>query len=389
VIGPLSDKLGRRRLLFIASIIFTVGALLSGLSPSFIFLVLSRIILGVAVGIASALIPTYLAELAPPEKRGGISSLFQLMIMSGILLAYISNYLLSNLFYGWRWMVALAAVPSLVLMIGSFVLPESPRFLVKQGRNQEALAVLERFASNKEFAVSELRDIQEKAKIQEVRFRALFGKTVRPVLIMAAGLAIFQQVMGCNTVLYYAPTIFTEVGFGVHAALIAHIGMGIFNVIITWVAVMVMDKIDRKKMLVYGALGMGVSLFVMSISMKLSSEDSKVASYVCAVALTVYIIFFCGTWGPVRWVMIGESFPLSIRGLGNSWGAMVNWIANTIVSLTFPPLLNFFGTGSLFIGYGVLCFLSIIFVRYRTFETRGRTLEEIEGRLRSGTIFGS
>ncbi len=187
--------------------------------------------------------------------------------------------------------------------------------------------------------------------------------------------------MGCNTVLYYAPTIFTDVGFGVSAALIAHIGIGIFNVLVTAVAVMIMDKIDRKKMLIGGAVGMGISLLIMSISMHFSG-GSTLAAWICVLALTVYIAFFSATWGPVMWVMIGEVFPLNIRGLGNSFASVINWSANMVVSLTFPPLLNFFGTGSLFIGYAVLCFASIWFVHSKVFETRNKSLEEIEEKLR-------
>lgn len=143
-----------------------------------------------------------------------------------------------------------------------------------------------------------------------------------------------------------------------------------------------MDKVDRKKMLIWGAWGMGISLFIMSFSMHFSGQ-SQAASYICAVALTIYIAFFSATWGPVMWVMIGESFPLNIRGLGNSFGAVVNWAANAVVSLTFPPLLNFFGTGSLFIGYAVLCIAAIVFVKYFTIETRNQSLEQIEADLRS------
>ncbi|NLR33174.1 MFS transporter, partial [Levilactobacillus tujiorum] len=228
----------------------------------------------------------------------------------------------------------------------------------------------------------ELSQIEEQAKMKNGGWSELFGKMVRPSLIIGLGLAIFQQVMGCNTVLYYAPTIFTDVGFGVNAALLAHIGIGIFNVIVTAIAVMIMDKIDRKKMLIGGAIGMGVSLFVMSIGMKFSG-GSQAAAIISVIALTIYIAFFSATWGPVMWVMIGEVFPLNIRGLGNSFASVINWSANMVVSLTFPALLNFFGTGSLFIGYGVLCFLAIWFVKVKVFETRNRSLEEIEATLRA------
>ncbi|MDT6981453.1 sugar porter family MFS transporter [Levilactobacillus zymae] len=383
IIGPSSDRFGRRKLLLLSAIIFFVGALGSAFAPEFWTLIIFRIILGMAVGAASALIPTYLAELSPADKRGTVSSLFQLMVMTGIFLAYVTNYTFSGMYTGWRWMLGFAAIPAALLFLGGLILPESPRFLVKQGHLVAAREVLDTMNKHDQAAVDqEVAQIQKQAKIVSGGWKELFSKMVRPALVIGVGLAIFQQVMGCNTVLYYAPTIFTDVGFGVSAALLAHIGIGIFNVIVTAVAVAIMDKIDRKKMLIGGAIGMGVSLFIMSIAMKFS-HGSFTAAVVCVLALTVYIAFFSATWGPVMWVMIGEVFPLNIRGLGNSFASVINWTANMVVSLTFPSLLDFFGTGSLFIGYGILCFVSIWFVHKMVFETRNRSLEEIEATLRA------
>ncbi len=382
IIGPMSDKYGRRKLVLLSGIIFFIGAIGSAFSPEFWTLIISRIILGMAVGAASALIPTYLAELSPADKRGAMSSLFQLMVMTGIFLAYVTNYTFSGMYTGWRWMLGFAAIPAALLFVGALILPESPRFLVKENKADEARQILNIMNKNNSGVVDqELKDIKEQAAIKSGGWKELFGKLVRPALVIGVGLAIFQQVMGCNTVLYYAPTIFTDVGFGVSAALIAHIGIGIFNVIVTAVAVMIMDKIDRKKMLIGGAIGMGISLFVMSFAMKFSGQ-SHAAAIICVIALTIYIAFFSATWGPVMWVMIGEVFPLNIRGLGNSFSSVINWTANMIVSLTFPPLLDFFGTGSLFIGYGVLCFVAIWFVHSKVFETRNISLEDIEEELR-------
>ncbi|OOM74432.1 sugar porter family MFS transporter [Clostridium sp. BL-8] len=383
IIGPMSDKYGRKKLILLSSIIFLLGALGSAFSPEFWTLILSRIVLGIAVGASSALIPTYLAELSPADKRGSMSSLFQLMVMTGILLAYVTNYTFSNVYSGWRLMLGFAAIPAAVLFLGAIILPESPRFLVKDKRFDEAKSVLAKMNGYNENAVkNELAEIKKQAEIKSGGIKELFGEFVHPALVIGFGLAIFQQIMGCNTVLYYAPTIFTNVGFGVEAALLAHIGIGIFDVIVTIIAVMIMDKVDRKKMLIYGAIGMGLSLMVMSLSMKFSN-GSFTASIICVVALTVYIAFFSATWGPVMWVMIGEVFPLNIRGLGNSFSSVVNWTANMMVSLTFPSLLNYFGTGSLFIGYGIVCFISIWFVSSKVFETRNRSLEEIEATLRT------
>lgn len=381
-IGPLSDSLGRRKLLLISAVIFVVGALGSGFALGYWALIIFRIILGLAVGAASALIPTYLAELSQAHKRGTVSGLFQLMVMTGIFLAYVTNYTFSGMYTGWRWMLGCAAIPAVILFLGGLFLPESPRFLARRGEIDKAHEVLlSIYDEDDKRASHELEEIEKQAKIESKGLAELFGPTVRPALVIGIGLAIFQQIMGCNTVLYYAPTIFTEVGFGVSAALLAHIGIGIFNVIVTAVAIAIMDKVDRRKMLIVGAIGMGVSLFVMSICMKFSGNNMT-AAIICVIALTVYIAFFSGTWGPVMWIMIGEVFPLNIRGLGNSFSSVINWAANALVSLTFPYLLNLFGTGSLFIGYGVLCFLSIWFVHSYVFETRGRSLEEIESELR-------
>lgn len=383
VIGPLSDKYGRRRLVLLASVIFFVGALGSGVAHSVAVLIISRLILGLGVGTASALVPTYLSEMSPVSKRGFITGLFQLMVMTGILLAYITNYAFAGLYTGWRWMLGLAALPAAVLFFGALVLPESPRYLIKIGKREAAHRVLESMYRGHEGEIdAKIAEIDEQASVKEGGWGELFGKTARPALVAALGLAIFQQIMGCNTVLYYAPTIFTDVGFGVNAALLAHIGIGVFNVIVTVLGIWLMDKVNRKSMLVGGAIGMAVSLITMSVGMHFSGR-SQLAAYLCAIALTIYIAFFSATWGPVMWVMIGEMFPLNIRGLGNSFGAVINWAANSIVSLTFPFLLSFFGTGYLFFGYAAACVLAIIFTQKMVFETRNRSLEEIEESLRA------
>ncbi|MDR3190669.1 MAG: sugar porter family MFS transporter [Lactobacillaceae bacterium] len=400
IIGPLSDKLGRRKLLLVAAGIFFAGAIGSGLANGYEMLVISRVVLGIAVGAASALIPTYLSELAPADKRGGIGTLFQLMIMTGIFLAYVSNEVLApkgalHFLVGahdWRWMLGLAAIPAAILFFGGLALPESPRFLVRKGQDADALTILKQFAPNDKLAEEELHDIQLQASIKTGGFKVLFGQMARPVLIMAMGLAIFQQVMGCNTVLYYAPKIFISAGFSEHFALLSHILIGLFNVIVTYVAVKIMDHVDRKKMLIGGAIGMGASLLLMSAAMLLLKAGAgNLGSWVCVIALTIYIAFFSATWGPVMWVMIGESFPLNIRGLGNSFGAVVNWAANFAVSQSFPMLLHLFagkgkegdGIAKLFIIYGVLCFVAIWFIVKFTIETRGKTLESLEADLRT------
>lgn len=196
-------------------------------------------------------------------------------------------------------------------------------------------------------------------------------------MITGLGAAVFQQVIGSNSVIFYAPTIFTDVGWGVIAALLAHIGIGVVNVIVTIVAMLLMDKVDRKKMLIFGASGMGLSLVVMYVILKFDN-GSQAAAYVSAIALTVYIAFYASTWAPITWVLIGEVFPLNIRGLGTSLCSATNWLADMAVSLTFPMMLSAWGLDNAFLFYAIICGIAIWFVHKKFIETRGKSLEEIE-----------
>ena len=383
IIGALAtskflDKYGRRKLLIWASLIFFVGAITSGFAPDFWVLLITRVILGIGVGITSALIPAYLHELAPKSMHGAVATMFQLMVMIGILLAYILNYSFAHMYTGWRWMLGFAALPAAILFFGAIFLPESPRFLVKIGKLQDARDVL--MSTNKgntEAVDKALSEIQETAQQKTGGWKELFGKGVRPALITGLGVAIFQQVIGSNSVIFYAPTIFTDVGWGVIAALLAHIGIGVVNVLVTVVAMFLMDKVDRKKMLIFGASGMGLSLLVMYAILKFDN-GSQAAAMVSAIALTVYIAFYACTWAPVTWVLIGEVFPLNIRGLGTSLCSATNWLADMVVSLTFPMMLSSWGLDNAFLFYAVICAVSVVVVHTKFLETRGKSLEEIE-----------
>lgn len=383
IIGALAtskflDKYGRRKLLIWASVIFFIGAITSGFAPDFWVLLITRVILGIGVGITSALIPAYLHELAPKSMHGAVATMFQLMVMIGILLAYILNYTFAHMYTGWRWMLGFAALPAAILFFGALFLPESPRFLVKIGKTDDARDVLMSTNKGDKQAVDKaLTEIQETAQQKTGGWKELFGKGVRPALITGLGVAIFQQVIGSNSVIFYAPTIFTDVGWGVIAALLAHIGIGVVNVLVTVVAMFLMDKVDRKKMLIFGASGMGLSLLVMYAILKFDS-GSQAAAMVSAVALTVYIAFYACTWAPVTWVLIGEVFPLNIRGLGTSLCSATNWLADMVVSLTFPMMLSSWGLDNAFLFYAVICAIAVVVVHKKFMETRGKSLEEIE-----------
>lgn len=379
--GTLADRYGRRRIVLAAAATFCVGALGCAASWNVGSLVIFRIILGTAVGGASTLVPMYLSELAPAKIRGALSTLNQLMVMSGILLAYIIDFLFANVAGDWRWMLGFAFVPGALLFLGMLLAPESPRWLVEKGFEKRAAEILNQLRHG--IGVDdEISDIKLTNDQPHGGYRDLFSDWARPSLIIGIGLAVFQQIIGCNTVLYYAPTTFTKVGLGSSAALLGTIGIGIVNVLVTVLAVWMMDRVGRRKLLLIGNVGMSLSLFVMAFA---SVGGGTATAMMTVISLAVYVMFFSMTWGPVMWVLLGEIFPLRIRGLGVGISGVANWFANLVVSLTFPSLFASFGT-ALFGAYAVMGVIAFIFVYRLVPETAGRSLEQIEASLRSKSL---
>jgi SP family sugar:H+ symporter-like MFS transporter len=388
--GPLSDRLGRRNLIVIAAILFTVGAIGAALSPNVGVLVLFRVVLGLAVGTAALVVPLYLSEIAPTQIRGAISSLNQLNIVVGILLAFIVNALLANA-EAWRWMLGLAAIPSLVLLLGMFFLPETSRWLVSQDRDEDARDVLRR-SRNEEETEKEIQEIREVEEQEEGGFRELTASWVRPALVVAIGLAVFQQIIGINTIIYYAPTTLTNVGYGAAAAIYANLIIGVVNVIMTLVAIWIIDRVGRKPLLLAGLVGMVASLTILGLSTLLLSEPSSPTDAVAVITLLClagFIISFAATWGPTVWVMLPEVLPLRIRGTAMGVAIFLHWIANFIVSQTFPSLLASLGPGPVFLGYAVIGVVAFVFVSAFVTETKGRSLEEIEADLQQKARFAT
>ncbi|MBA2511701.1 MAG: sugar porter family MFS transporter [Rubrobacter sp.] len=382
VAGPLSDRLGRRRIILIAAIVFSVGAIGAALAPNVGVLVLFRIVLGVAVGAAALIVPLYLSEVAPTEIRGAVSSLNQLMIVVGILLAYIVNALLAAS-EAWRTMLGLAVVPSLVLLVGMYFMPETPRWLVSRGRDDEARDVL-RQTRDEESVEREVREIKEVERDEEGGLRELAAPWVRPALIVAVGLAIFQQIIGINTIIYYAPTTLTEAGFGDQAATYANVAIGVLNVIMTLVAIRLIDRSGRVPLLVGGLVGMIVSLVVLGASSLLlpaPQSPTDPLAIITLAGLAAFIASFAVSWGPTVWVMLPEILPLRIRGTAMGLAIFLHWGANFVVSQTFPILLATVGAGAVFLGYAVVAVVALLFVRSRVTETKGRSLEQIEADL--------
>jgi sugar porter (SP) family MFS transporter len=383
--GRMADQLGRRRLIMAAAVVFTVGSLLAAFAPTVGILVAARVIIGLAVGSAALVVPLYLSEIAPTEVRGAIASLNQLMIVSGILVAFIVNAVLASS-GDWRLMLGLAAVPSVVLFVGMLFMPETPRYLVHTGEEGTAHEVLEDLPGDErpQERIEEIREVDsEEQEVTGIR-GLLHAKWVRPALLVATGLAVFQQLVGINTIIYYAPTTLTNVGFAKTSAIYANLIIGVINVGMTVLAVKLIDRVGRKPMLFAGVSGMVLSLVVLGVSLSALAtphHPGDPAAIITLVCLATFIASFAATWGPVVWVMIPEVLPLSVRGTAMGVAVFGNWAANFAVSQTFPALLKGLGPGPVFLGYAGLGVLAGLFVMAFVTETKGRSLEEIEADL--------
>ena len=386
--GPLSDRFGRRPVTLLAALIFAVGAIAAALSPTVGILVIARFILGLGVGLASLIVPLYIAEIAPPDSRGGLVSLNQLMITIGILLSYIVGVLFTPI-EGWRWMFAVAVIPAVILGVGMFFLPESPRWLVKNGKLTKARLVLARSRVESEVE-TEMQQMQELERLEreqpQTGYKELLAPWIRPALIIGIGLAVFQQITGINTVIYYAPTILEIVGFSAAGAIAATaLGVGVVNVGFTILAVRIIDRVGRRPLLIIGLIGMTISLALLGLVFSLEST-SAAAGLLATVCLALYIASFAISLGPVFWLMISEIYPLSIRGSAMSVAAICNWSSNFIVALLFPVLLAALGGAGAFWLFAVIGVVAWLFVFFMVPETKGRSLEEIEADLRGAVV---
>jgi len=381
VSGALSDRLGRRTIIIVAAAIFAVGALGAGLAPSVWVLIFFRFFLGLGVGSASALVPSYISESAPTDVRGSLSSLFQLAITLGILLAYLVNAAFATS-EDWRWPVGLALVPAIVLLVGMYFLPETPRWLVSKGRDDDARRVL-RHTRTEEEIEQELQEIRhtEEEDAEQDGYRELLAPWVRPMLIVGIGLAVFQQFVGINTVIYYAPTIIKSTGLANVASVLATVGIGVVNVLMTVVAILIIDRVGRKTLLLVGLAGMTVSLLILGSAFAFSGL-SGIISWVTLAGLMLYIASFAVSFGPILWVMLPEIFPLNVRGTGTGVSALSNWGANFAVAQAFLPLVALIGRSAVFWMLAVVCVAAALFIHFLVPETRGRSLEQIEDDLR-------
>ncbi len=381
--GVLSDWLGRKKVLILSAVLFTVSAVLSGVPQNLTQFAIARIIGGFGVGAASMLSPLYIAEVAPASIRGRLVSLNQLTIVGGMLVVYFVNALIArygmvaggeawNVAWGWRWMFVSETLPAVLFFVLLFFVPESPRWLIKNHRRDAAFATLAR-VNGATRAEAEVTEIAETVAREDTSIRQLFQPGLRIALLVGVALAILQQVTGINVVLYYAPEIFKSVGRAADTAIYQTVIVGLVNVSFTLVAIWVVDRVGRKPLLLAASAGMGLSLAALGLAFRFQRFEGPLVLFL----VLAYVASFAVAMGPVVWVVLSEIFPTRVRGTAMSIATVCLWIACYAVSQTFPWLLETFAGNSFFL-YAVMCAVCFIFVWFCVPRTEGKTLEEIE-----------
>lgn len=397
--GRLADLMGRRNVMMLAAVLFLVGALIQGFSESQIIFIIARFAGGMAVGAASVLSPAYISEVAPASIRGRLTTVQQIMIITGLTAAFVVNYFLaavagestSSFWLGldaWRWMYLMQAVPAAIFLIALLFIPESPRYLVSKGRDEKATSVLTSL-----FGADVAR-----AKLEEIR--ATFsedhrprlsdimkpgGGGIRPIVWAGIMLAVFQQLVGINVIFYYGATLWQLSGFTEDQSLQINIVSGAVSIAACFITIAVIDKIGRKPLLLIGSAGMAATLFAMVYAFANGTLDpagnlqlSTALGTLALIAANLYVIFFNVSWGPVMWVMLGEMFPNQIRGSALAVAGFAQWFANYLISQTFPIMAAWSLAGS-YTFYAVSAVISFFLVQRYIQETKGKELEEMQG----------
>ncbi len=397
--GWLADKFGRKTILLISSVCFTISALGAGLAQNSVQFIVVRVLGGLAVGAASVLAPAYISEVTPAKYRGRLSSIQQIAIISGLFASFLSNYVLARVagsstsvlalgLEAWRWMFWVMTIPSITFFFSLLFIPESPRFLVASGKKEKALAVLTRLmgaseAQSKldEIAASMVADHHRPKLTDILDSKRLF----RPIVWVGIGLASFQQLVGINVVFYYGAVLWRSAGFKESDALLINVISGGVSILACFFATALIDRVGRKPLLLIGSIGMAITLGVLAVvfgtahtvngSLQLTGMEGPIA----LVAANLYVMLFNFSWGPVMWVMLGEMFPNQIRGSGLAISGLAQWLSNFGITMTFPMLLAGVGLGGAYGLYTVCAIISIFFILKFIHETKGKELEEMKG----------
>jgi len=401
--GPLSDRFGRRPVLKVAALLFSVSALASALAPDYLFLVVARMLGGFGVGVALIIAPMYIAEIAPAALRGRMVSFNQLNIVIGISAAYFSNYLILSLGnsdmawaqllrlgdWNWRWMLGVETLPAIFYFFALFTVPESPRWLVMKRKDDDALAIMAQVTDRAQ-AEAELAEIHAalhaEANAERASFRELFSPSMKLVMTIGLSVAILQQITGINSVFFYAPMIFEQSGIGTDASFMQAIMVGLVNLVFTVLAIALIDKLGRRPLLGFGLTGIAVCMFLLaygfgSATYGPNGELLDINPTLILIGILGFVASFAISLGPVMWVLFSELFPNRIRAVAISFVGLINSAVSFLVQLVFPWELENFGNSTTFLIYGVFAVIGLIFVMRILPETKGRSLEELESEL--------
>ena len=378
--GILADIFGRKKIIIATAVIFIVGSVLCGFAPNIYVLILSRILVGLAVGIVNFVVPLYLSEVSPKQLRGTLVSLYQWAITAGILFSYVINAAFAQAVYSWRWMLFAGIFPGLVLLIGMMFLNDTPRWLVSKNRDEEAKKVFSKIEPGID-ADEEIRQIKETLKPDAnssgEKFR--FKKWMIMPFVVGIGIMFAQICTGINTIIYYAPTIFKIAGFDSNLnAIYATTGIGIVNFLMTIIAIFFTDRLGRKPLLYFGLTGVRLSFLALCCAFYFVSVLGANLKWVAVGSLVAYIVCFAFSLGPIGWILVSEVFPLKIRGFAMSICTVSNFAFNFFVVGSFPILINRLGGAITFWGFAAVSFLCILFVFFFVPETKGISLEQIE-----------
>ncbi|MAR72196.1 MFS transporter [Halomonas litopenaei] len=395
--GRLADRYGRRALLIVSAVFFLVSAWGSGVATGSLEFVIYRVLGGMAVGAASVMTPAYISEVAPAERRGRLATIQQVAIISGLFIAFVSNYVLAKIagastaslwfgFDAWRWMFWIEMLPAAIFLLALLGIPESPRFLISRGRDDKATRVLVTLLGEQagQAKVAEIKASLNADHVPSLRdlINATSGK-VHGIVWVGIGLAVFQQLVGINVVFYYGAVLWQAVGFSEGDALLINVISGAVSIGACLIAIALIDRIGRKPLLWAGSVGMALTLCLLAYAFSTASMvDGKLAlagdmGVLALLAANAYVLFFNVSWGPVMWVMLGEMFPNQVRGSGLAVSGLFQWLANFAITMTFPIMLAGIGLAGAYGVYAFFAACSVVFVMKWVKETRGRELEQM------------
>ena len=386
--GRSADRFGRRKLLFFIGILYVLGALGTALAPSHLVLMIFRFIGGIGVGLSSVCAPIYTAEIAPARVRGRLVGLVQFNIVLGILVAYLSNYIVAQIVHdpqiAWRWMLGVMVVPSVLFLVFLVAVPETPRWLMAKGHEEKAIAISRRLCNTVEESDEQIQEIRDQLASagSQATLSQFFTRRYFKVIALAFFIAMFNQLSGINAILYYAPEVMKQAGADDNAALLMSVGVGLMNLIATMAALTVIDRIGRRSLMIVGSIGYLVSMgFLTAVMFMFQGHFNSTSSTLVLVGLLVFIAAHAFGQGSVIWVFISEIFPTRVRGLGQSLGSLTHWVFAAITTYAFPPIIGAWGGGWAFSIFLVCMFGQLVWVLTKMPETKGIPLEEMEDKL--------